>query len=174
MFRELKESLNKRFDELADATTDHAFTESSKRKISDGAMFTVYVIERGDVNHLFCGFFVSPRIALTVNHDNMFSVRPLELVRAIDTQQRRLTFFVESTDSTLDFTVLRLDDGCADSGAWFSLPTFASVQADTNLGLVTMRIGPGKFDGAPPRPRLSRVAAGGRARALIRCTSRGH
>jgi hypothetical protein len=144
LLRELKAGqakLEAKIGLLAYSAT-HALTEASQKAVDGGALF--YVMDREGGIPLFCGFFTSPTVALTINHDVMFHALPLPPVHAISSTGRALTFSVVSTNDELDFTVLKLLIGCSPSPAWFNLQTFASVTSGLKgVGLVTMGIGLG-------------------------------
>jgi len=132
-------------DKIAYSAT-HSLSQKSTDALTRGALFRVLDKEGG--RPLFCGFFTSPTVALTVNHAVMFQSTPLpERVYAISSAGRELIFTVRSTDSRLDFTVLKLAPrGGAGSDvpetvpAHFDLPSFSSVQMGHKLALVTMGI----------------------------------
>jgi hypothetical protein len=132
-------------DKLAYSST-HSLSQTSSKALADGALFRVLDKEGG--TPLFCGFFTSPTVALTVNHAFMFKATTLpEHVYAISSAGRELVFTVHSTDSRLDFTVLKLAP-CGGAGsdvpeaapAHFYLPSSSSVQMGHKLALVTMGI----------------------------------
>jgi hypothetical protein len=132
-------------DKLAYSAT-HSLSQTSSKALADGALFRVLDMEGG--TPLFCGFFTSPTVALTVNHAFMFKATTLpEHVYAISSAGRELVFTVHSTDSRLDFTVLKLAP-CGGAGsdvpeaapAHFYLPSSSSVQMGHKLALVTMGI----------------------------------
>ena len=124
---------------IAYAST-HAITERSDELIKGGALFYVTDGEGGPA--LFCGFFVSESVALTINHDPMFEEMPPPLIHGFSssTPPRPLKFDVVSTDKLLDFTVLRLQG--EPSSAFFSLQEHSvDLVAGMHFTLVTMGIG---------------------------------
>jgi hypothetical protein len=132
-------------DKLAYSST-HSLSQTSAKALADGALFRVLDKEGG--TPLFCGFFTSPTVALTVNHAFMFKATTLpKHVYAISSAGRELVFTVHSTDSRLDFTVLKLAP-CGGAGsdvpeaapAHFFLPSSSSVHMGHKLALVTMGI----------------------------------
>ena len=124
---------------IAYAST-HATSERSDTLIKGGALFYVTNGEGGQA--LFCGFFVSESVALTINHDPMFEEMPPPLIHGFSssTPPRPLKFDVVSTDKLLDFTVLRLQG--EPSSAFFSLQEHSvDLVAGMHFTLVTMGIG---------------------------------
>ena len=108
---------------------------------------------------LFCGFFVSESVALTINHDPTFEKMPPPLVHgwSSSTPPRPLMFDVVSTDKLFDFTVLRLRG--EPSSAFFSLQVHADVVSGLDVGLVTMGIGSAQELGAvSPTVSVQRVS----------------
>ena len=122
-------------------------SEASEAALKGGALFYVTLGSGG--KPLFCGFFTSPTVALTINHDAMFTfpqegeALPL-IVYAVSSAGRALKFSVFSTNVALDFTVLKLQSDCAPSPSWFHLQTYSSIEPGLAVGLVTMGIGVGK------------------------------
>ena len=133
---------------LAAYKATHMLSPASQKALNEGALFYVTEGEKG--MSLFCGFFTSSTIALTINHDDMFGADPLPPVYAVNSVGGLLVFDVASTFVDLDFTVLKLRPSCTPSTACFSLPSFVSVERDTPLGLVSMGIGFGNAHGELP------------------------
>jgi hypothetical protein len=124
---------------LAAYKATHTLSPASLKAVNEGALFFITDGEGG--KPLFCGFFTSSTIALTINHDVMFAADPLPLVHAVSSAGRPLIFDAVSTSTDLDFTVLKLRAPCTPSTAFFSLPGIVSVERDTPLGLVSMGLG---------------------------------
>lgn len=117
----------------------HTLSKASQTALNDGAMFYVKSSEDGDP--VFCGFFVTPRVALTINHDEMFKEFKIgQRVYAVSSAGTKLEFETISTNHHLDFTVLRLVSPAV-SPSHFSLPTFPSLEPGVRLGVVTMGLG---------------------------------
>ena len=152
-----QEALKMELKLIAHAST-HAVTERAQQLISSGAMFYVTNGETGQP--LFCGFFVSESVALTISHDPMFDNMPPTLcVYGVSSSSppRKLAFDVVSTDKILDFTVLRLRGD--PSSAFFSLQAHADVVGGLDVGLVTMGIGSAQELGAAtPAVSVQRVS----------------
>jgi hypothetical protein len=140
---------------LAAYKATHTLSRVSEKAVNEGALFYVKD-ELG--NAIFCGFFTSPSVALTINHDDMFRKDPFPIVYAVDSVGRPLEFDVFSASPELDFTVLKLRSSCCASTAWFALPSFSSVDRDTPLGLVSMGVGYGKMHRMPPHIMQHRVS----------------
>ena len=124
---------------VAHAST-HAITERAQQLIDGGALF--YVTNGKSGKALFCGFFVSESVALTINHDSMFEEMPAPLVHgsSSSTPPRPLVFDVVSTDKLLDFTVLRVRG--EPSSNFFSLQEHSvDLVVGLDVALVTMGIG---------------------------------
>ena len=134
---ELKEGLSAQIA-LTGYNASHALTKVSMDKLNDGALFRVHD-ESGAP--LFCGFFVDERVALTISHDKLFERGPPISVSGCSASGRRLTFDVVSIDADLDFSVLRLADGCAPAAAFFSLQGFSDVEPGLGIAVVTIGIG---------------------------------
>jgi hypothetical protein len=143
-------------DKMAYSST-HSLSQTSAKALADGALFRVLDKEGG--TPLFCGFFTSSTVALTVNHALMFKATTLpERVYAISSAGRELVFTVHSTNSDLDFTVLKLaprggagsDVFSETAPAHFNLPSFSDVQMGHKLALVTMGIRLGEELKRPP------------------------
>ena len=142
----------------------HVLSRASQHKVEAGALFYI----TGGGAPLFCGFFVSPRIALTVNHSDMFNTAA---GRAAATTilgccptllpPRTLEFELVSTDALFDFSVLRLKAGQEDAPAFFDIPSYGAVVPGVDLGLVTMSIGSGVALGPPPQISQHRVNVSG-------------
>jgi len=153
-----QEALKMEVKLVAHAST-HAVTERAQQLISSGAMFYVTNGESGQP--LFCGFFVSESVALTISHDPMFDNMPPTLcVHGVSSSSppRKLAFDVVSTDKTLDFTVLRLRGD--PSSAFFSLQVHSDVVVGgLDVGLVTMGSGSAQELGAAtPAVSVQRVS----------------
>jgi hypothetical protein len=119
----------------------HALTAASQMKLDHGALFRVH--DEAGIP-LLCGFFVDERVALTISHDKLFEREPpFSSVSGCSASGRRLTFDVVSTDAELDFSVLRLADGCTPAAAFFSLQGFSDLVPGLGIALVTMGIGIG-------------------------------
>jgi hypothetical protein len=116
----------------------HALTKVSKEKLNHGALFRVHDASGAP---LVCGFFVDERVALTISHDKLFERGPPISVSGFSASGRRLTFDVVSIDADLDFSVLRLAEGCAPAAAFFSLQGFSDVEPGLGIAIVTMGIG---------------------------------
>ena len=134
---ELKKELSAQIA-LTGYNASHALTMVSKDKLNHGALFRVHD-ESGAP--LFCGFFVDERVALTISHDKLFERGPPISVSGCSASGRRLTFDVVSIDADLDFSVLRLAEGCAPAAAFFSLQGFSDVEPGLGIAVVTMGIG---------------------------------
>ena len=133
----LKEELSAQIA-LTSYNASHALTMVSKDKLNHGALFRVHD-ESG--LPLFCGFFVDERVALTISHDKLFERGLPMSVSGCSASGRRLTFDVVSIDTDLDFSVLRLAEGCAPAAAFFSLQGFSDVKPGLGIAIVTMGIG---------------------------------
>jgi hypothetical protein len=116
----------------------HALTEASQLRLNRGALFRVHD-EAG--MPLFCGFFVDERVALTISHDKLLEREPPFSVSGSSASGSRLTFDVVFKDAKLDFSVLRLADGCAPTAAFFSLQGFSELLPGLGIAVVTMGIG---------------------------------
>ena len=128
--------------ELVAYQSTHLLTKTSEEKLQKGALFFIQTGRSGGA--MFCGFFVTERIALTINHDTIFSEGQTPSIifgHSSSTPARELQFELFSTNADLDFSVLKLKAGQPDAAAFFSLQTFDSVTGGLNLGLVTMSIG---------------------------------
>ena len=141
---ELKEELKEEMKEemkIISYNAAHALTRASDMKINGGAFFSV--LDQSNGKGIFCGFFVDARIALTINHDDMFTGPLLpETVHAVSASGQALEFSVASTHKDLDFTVLRLtSDEREDPSSFFSLQGFAEITSGLSVSLVTMGIG---------------------------------
>ena len=121
--------------------TTHALSEATLARVNGGALF--YVTDGGpEKPPLFCGFFVGPRLALTINHDDVFKRGALPHLHAVASNKRHLEFDCIATNEKLDYSVLRLaGDHIAD--AFFDLPAYSSVDQSHELGLVSMEGGVG-------------------------------
>jgi hypothetical protein len=142
----------------------HVLSKASQQKVETGALF--YIIGGGAP--MFCGFFVSPRIALTVNHSPMFNTAAgraasSTILGCCPTllPPRALEFELVSTDAAFDFSVLRLKAGQEDAPAFFDIPSYGAVVTGVDLGLVTMSIGSGAALEAPPQISQHRVSVSG-------------
>jgi len=124
----------------------HVLSEASAKKLQSGALFYITDEKEGDLKAgtpLFCGFFVSEHIAVTINHDVMFSESPPPAtIYGFNSASppQPLKFELVSTSSDLDFSLLRLKNGGM-SPAFFNLPSFVSIETGLKLGLVTMAVG---------------------------------
>jgi hypothetical protein len=128
--------------ELVAYQSTHLLTQASEEKLQHGALFFIQTGQRG--GPIFCGFFVSERIALTINHDAMFlegKTPPTIFGHNSSKPSRELQFELCSTNADLDFSVLKLKAGQPDADAFFLLPSYDSVVGGLHLGLVTMSIG---------------------------------
>ena len=144
--------------ELVSYRSTHLLSKTSEAKLRNGALFFIQTSLCG--SPVFCGFFVSERVALTINHDAMFSAgkTPSPIFgRSSETPHRELQFELFSTNSDLDFSVLKLKDGQRDASAYFLLPSFDSVEGGIDLGLVTMSIGSSAELASMPRISQHRV-----------------
>ena len=141
----------------------HVLSKASQQKAETGALFYI----SGDDSPLFCGFFVSPRIALTVNHSYMFNTaaglaaNTTILGYAPTSPPRAFEFELAGADADFDFSVLRLKAGQADAPAFFDIPSFGAVQPGVDLGLVTMSIGSSAALEARPQISQHRVSVSG-------------
>ena len=141
----------------------HVLSQASQQKVETGALFFI----TGGGAPLFCGFFVSPRIALTVNHSDMFNTAAGRAAFATilgccpTLPPRTLEFELVSTDDVFDFSVLRLKAGQEDAPAFFDIPSYGAVVPGVDLGLVTMNIGSSVALGAPPQISQHRVSVSG-------------
>lgn len=149
--------------ELVSYRSTHLLSKTSEAKLRNGALFFIQTSLCD--SPVFCGFFVSERVALItinlkLNHDAMFSAgkTPSPIFgRSSETPHRELQFELFSTNSDLDFSVLKLKDGQRDASAYFLLPSFDSVEGGIDLGLVTMSIGSSAELASMPRISQHRV-----------------
>lgn len=141
---------------LAAYKATHTLSPASLKAVNEGAL--IFITDGEGGKPLFCGFFTSSTIALTINHDDMFAADPLPLVHAVSSAGRPLIFDAVSTFTDLDFTVLKLRPPCTPSTAFFSLPGIVSVERDTPLGLVSMGLGFGIAHGKTPQIMQHRVS----------------
>ena len=123
----------------------HVLTKESDARLAGGALFYIESAPGEGSAPIFCGFFVSPRIALSISHDEVFAAwrKTPSIVlhgRCPALPERVFEFGIVSVDFDKDFSVLRLV-GEADAPAFFDVPRFSSVTAGIELGLVTMSIG---------------------------------
>jgi hypothetical protein len=141
---ELKQKMN-----VLEYKATHVLSEASAKKLQSGALFYITDKKESDFmagTPLFCGFFVSEHIAVTINHDLMFSESPPpSTIYGFNSASppQPLQFELISTSCDLDFSLLRLKNGGI-SPAFFNLPSFASVETGLKLGLVTMAVGQSK------------------------------
>lgn len=120
-------------------SSSHVLTEMSHARVKSGALFKVH---EGTATSppLFCGFFVSPNIALTTNHDSMFTqTLPFSLC-ATTTAGDCLAFDAIHMDPELDFTVLRCTTQ-RKSLDHFSLQGCSDLDSGLKIAVVTMSIG---------------------------------
>jgi hypothetical protein len=140
--RDLLEELKRGIKEEAGLQSYHALnalSHASLDKVKGGALFSVLDGPAGVP--VFCGFFISETIALTINHDKLFD-RALPIsVCAVSAAGEDLVFDVLSTDPALDLTILRLSSGGRMHSTFFSLPGYAELPAGLGIALVTMNIG---------------------------------
>ena len=135
----------------------HALSLRSTQLLKNGALF--YVIDQepgtgtdagagidtgGRSMNVCCGFFVGRRTALTINHDPLLKrVAGTQLpVNIVTSNNVSMQLECVSTNSALDFSVLRLRAGAPDIEHFFDLPRAASVEPGLRLALVSMGLGP--------------------------------
>lgn len=119
--------------------TSNALSNASLDAVKGGGLFSV--LDGPSGVPLFCGFFVSEAIALTINDDKMFERALPFSIWAVSAAGEDLVFDVLSTDVALDLTVLRLSSGPRMRPTFFSLPVYAELPAGLGIALVTMNIG---------------------------------
>jgi hypothetical protein len=125
--------------ELVAYQGSHLLTEVSSEKLEGGALFYLQSEQVGAAS--CCGFFVSERIALTVQHNPIFAGEASPTIFGRSSSMQELQFKLCCANADLDFCVLKLKEGQPDAAAFFMLPSFDSVTGGLNLGLVTMSIG---------------------------------
>lgn len=122
---------------LAMYAATSVLSEAAAAKVSGGAIF--YLLHPDTRVPLCCGFFVSSRVALTVNHDGIFNTRDVPFdVPAIDSSANELVLRVVATNAEYDFTVLRVIG--EERTAFFSVPSATELVQGNRLGLVSMGI----------------------------------
>ena len=116
----------------------HPISKAADALLARGALF--YVTHETTGRALFNGFFVGKRVALTINHDQLFRASPYPTIHAVSssTPPTELTFKVFHTDSILDFTVLILEDRHLDA-PHFDIGKI--TESGVDVGLVNMGIG---------------------------------
>ena len=118
-------------------TASHAMTPEAMARVEGGAVF--YIIDPISKKSLVCGFFVDPRVALSVSHDPIFrSPMPITL-SAIDSTGASLELDLLSTDLELDYSILRVKG--EPRASFFMLPSAGDVVKGNLLALVSMGIG---------------------------------
>lgn len=121
--------------------SSHALTLESHTLVKSGAIFKVMESATKPCP-LFCGFFVGPTIALTINHDPMFKQALPFSVHATTSAGEKLTFDVIHTNATLDFSVLYCTSARSNK-VHFSLQGFSELDPGVEITLVSMSIGNG-------------------------------
>jgi hypothetical protein len=132
---------------LTSYAATHALSKMSEQRVKGGALF--YVIDGKPRTPLFCGVFVGPRVALTINHGDMFKRSLPFSLDAVASNGRLLRLECVTTNTQLDYSVLRLL-GDSDSDAFFDLPSHSSVDSGVSLGLVSMGVGVGAHHSMAP------------------------
>ena len=126
---------------LTQYAATHALSKTSEDRVKAGSVF---VVLEGDADiPLCCGFFVGPRTAITVCHDEFFTRQktPFDVRAIASSTGESLQLSCELIDTDFDYAILRLTSKRLHGDAFFELPAHSTVVPGLSLALVNMGVG---------------------------------